>query len=87
MLTTSRLPDQLVHHGADIELGELQHRLAVTLFWLQALTRIQQLRWQVADVHFATRGHHRDPAAGVFKLANVAGPWQVSQVLLGFGFQ
>ena len=25
------LADQLVHHGADIELGELQHRLAVAL--------------------------------------------------------
>jgi len=23
--------DQLVHHGANVELGELQHRLAVTL--------------------------------------------------------
>ncbi|MCY1439044.1 hypothetical protein D9M71_552630 [compost metagenome] len=38
-------------------------------------------------MHFATRSHHRDPAAGVLQLTHVAGPRQVLQVFLGFAFQ
>ncbi|MCY1356778.1 hypothetical protein D9M69_432390 [compost metagenome] len=38
-------------------------------------------------MHFASRSHHRDPAAGILQLPHVAGPWQVLQVFLGFAFQ
>ena len=49
--------------------------------------QVQQLRGQVTDMYFATRCHHRDPAASVLQLAHIARPRQVFQVLLGLGLE
>ena len=46
-----------------------------------------QLGRQVIDVNLAATGHHRQPATGVLKLADVAGPGQGGEVFLGFRAQ
>ena len=79
-----RLVEQVRLAAAKGQIRPVAQCLLPVVDWLRLAVLVQQLGRQVADMHLAPGGHHRDPATGVFQLTHVAGPGQVLEVFLGF---